>query len=313
MLRVLVTGGHGYIGLPIVKALSTECSVVSFGHAPRTVAARNRIPAGVESIESELDAVGQVMRTRGPFHAVIHLAGGGGSQKCEADPVAAVHANIRATTGLLEAARATGVGRLLYASTIAVYGTHRVPDGPYRESHEARPDELYGAVKEAGEHAWVALGGGTSLRLANVYGAGIGVDMGIQGAAERFARAAAAGGTLSLFGTGAQRIDYVHIDDVVDAFRKALGAPSPPPHVNIGSGAPASIAEIAESCMAAGRRLGASPSLERKPAPPGKSWPDRSLDIGLAQGALGWTPKTSLDDGLAELVRMMKSASGAEL
>src|SRR5439155_27075530 len=160
---------------------------------------------------------------------------------------------------------------------------------PYTEADEPRPDDLYGVLKETAEHMWTALAGGTALRLANVYGAGAGVDVGLDGAVERFARAAARGETLRILGSGQQRIDYVHITDVVGAFRRALASPGPlPPAINIGGGAPIAIADLAARCVRAGEALGARPRLEREPTPAGKPWPDRSLVIELAARVLDW-------------------------
>jgi len=304
MARVLVTGAFGYVGLAVVRGL-TGHEITAFGHAPRNPAARDAIPKNVRVLEGDIGDVASALQELGPFDAVLHLAGGGGPAKLAADPSAAVRTNIRATSELCLRARQQGTKRLIFASTIAVYGTHRDHGRPYSEADSALPDDLYGVVKEAAEHVWVAHAGGVSLRLANIYGAGAGVDMGVNGAAERFARAAAEGGELKIFGTGEQRIDYVHIDDVVRAFEAALEADAPPPIVNIGGGAPISVAELVERSIAAGNKLGKSTSFKREPAPPGKSWPDRSLAIDLAREALGWTPRVSYDDGIAGLVAMM--------
>jgi UDP-glucose 4-epimerase len=304
-VKILVTGAFGFIGLALVRHLTAAGhEVVAFGHAPRNPAARSRIPQGVVAVEGQLEDVEAVVAAHGRLDGIAHLAGGGGPARVAADPAAAVTANVRGTTRLLEAAHAAGVKRLVFASTIQVYGVHRTPTGPYEESDGAAPDDLYGVLKEAAEHAWLAFGGGAALRLANVYGAGSGVDLGVQGAVERFARAAASGGELTVFGEGQQRIDYVHVDDVCRAFRLALESGVRGPF-NVGGGAPIAIRELAERCIAAGRALGASPHLVQKPAPEGKAWPDRSLCNERAREALGWYPERNYDEAIPELVGMM--------
>lgn len=305
---ILVTGALGYIGLALVRALGQR-PIVAFGHAARNPQAATVLPAHVRVIVGELSEVGRALDEAGPVEAVIHLAGGGGPQKCSADPVAAVRANVRGTTELAQAARAHGVKRLVYASTIAVYGTYRDHGRPYAESDTPLPDDLYGALKEAAEHAWTALAGGVSLRLANVYGAGAGVDMGVNGAVERFARAAATGGGVKVFGSGAQRIDYVHVDDVCAAFLAALTRDQLPPAINIGGGAPVSLAEMAELALEVGRELGTPPTVERLPPPEGKAWPDRSLAIDLARSALDWAPRQGFREGFRELAKMMRPSA----
>lgn len=307
--RVLVTGAFGYLGLALLRGLAPRFEVVGFGHAPRAESARRRIPSNVTVVEGDLLDVNAAFASHGPFDAVAHLAGGGGLHKVQEDPRAAVTSNVRGTSALLEAADAGGVRRRIFASTIAVYGTHRDHGRPYREDDIARPDDLYGVLKEAAEHVWTKLGGGIALRIANVYGAGCGVDLGLQGAAERFARAAAAGGALTVYGEGAQRIDYVHVDDVVAAFDRSLVAEHVPRLINVGGGAPVSIGALANACLDAGRSLGATPRLVRQPAPEGKVWPDRSLAIDLAGTSIGWRPRVSLADGVHGLVGMMKGQS----
>lgn len=306
MPRVFITGGFGYLGLALAAGLPPDWHVVVFGHKPRSALAYQALPARVKHLEGDLLGVRRVLQDEAPFDAVLHLAGGGGPKKIEQDPGDAIRSNLRGTSELIAAAREAGIPRLIFASTIAVYGTYRESHAPYREQDVAIPDDLYGITKEAAEHVWTHLGGGHSLRLANVYGAGAGVDLGVSGAVEHFARAAARGGELRIFGSGEQRIDYVHVADVVDAFRLATEASDLPPVLNIGGGAPISIAELAQVAVTAGREIGASPHVGRVPAPEGKSWPDRSLAIELARETLGWKPARSYDEGIRELVAMMK-------
>jgi UDP-glucose 4-epimerase len=307
-VRVLVTGAFGYLGLALLRGLEGH-QVVALGRPPRNERALAVVPSWATVVLGDLiDRVPSLLATGPPFDAVIHLAGGGGPKKCEADPSSAVNDNVVATAALTDLARRTGVRRLLMASTIAVYGTFRAPPPrPYTESDPALPDDFYGSLKRAAEVIWTApgLGAGTALRVANIYGAGAGVDLGIAGAVERFARVAARGGEISIFGTGQQRIDYVHVDDVVRAFRLALDRPSLPPVINIGGGDPVAIGALAETCLAIGQRRGVAATLVRKSDPGGKIWPDRALSVALAHQALGWDPSVPLGQGLEELAQMM--------
>lgn len=298
-MRVLVTGAYGYLGLAVLMKLAGKFSLVGLGRPARAPAA-----PPVPTIPGDARGAAKVIAEHGPFDAVIHLAGGGGPAKVEADPVRAVADNISATIAVAAAARDR---RLLFASTIAVYGGG---GGVFREADGPAPSDLYGALKAAAEEV-VALHGGTSLRLANVYGAGSGVDVGLDGAAERFARAAAAGRDITVYGEGTQTIDYVHVDDVVDAFAAALDAPALPAVLNVGSGRPVAIGALARAAADAGRALGATPRIVSVPPPPGKIWPDRSLDISLAERVLGWRPRVPLDEGMRGLTSMMMTTRTA--
>jgi UDP-glucose 4-epimerase len=260
----------------------------------------------VTVVEGELLDIAPVLAANAPLDGVVHLAGGGGPARVERDPALAVRVNVLGTSRLAAAARAAGVRRVLFASTIQVYGVQRAMGRAYRETDDTAADDLYGALKEAAEHI-VTAASGKVLRLANLYGAGAGVDLGIQGAVERFARAAAAGGELTIYGSGAQKIDYVHIDDACDAFVAALIAADPPAIVNIGGGKPVTIGELASACLGAANRLEKRPRMVAVDPPPGqtKSWPDRSLAIGLASNRLGWRPQVRLQKGINDLVDMM--------
>lgn len=305
MDRVVITGAFGYLGLALAKRLAETRPVVAVGHPPR---APVTLPAGVMSVHGDLTLAGDRLADAS---GLVHLAGGGGEGRCREDPALAARVIARGTSLLAAAARAIGVRRRIFASTIAVYGTFRDHGRPYRETDAIAPDDLYGSLKATAEHVWTSHAGGTALRIANIYGAGIGVDLGISGAVERFARAAARGEELTMYGDGSQRIDYVHIDDVIEAIVRTLDAESVPPVINVGSGRPVSIRELAEACIAAAESLGMKPRLVSKPPPEGKVWPDRSLAIDLAHDALGWTPRMRLEDGVKELVVMMTKQGGA--
>ena len=306
--RVLLTGAFGYLGASVLRRLQ-NVEFVATGRSPRNAAALEVLDRETSAQRHfiKVEQAGRLLEEHGPFDAVVHLAGGGGPAKIAADPIAGIRNNIRATSILARAAARAGVKRLLFASTIAVYGTSRDHGKPYAESDTAEPDDIYGVVKETAEQIWVEHAGGTSLRLSNIYGAGIGVDMGILGAVERFAKAAAEGGTIKLFGGGTQRIDYVHVDDVARAIGLAISADELPPLLNLGGGSPIALADLAALAVASGEALGKRTEVVLEPAPPGKSWPDRSLAIDLAGRAIGFVPRVSYEAGMDELVRMFAS------
>jgi UDP-glucose 4-epimerase len=302
-MKIVVTGAFGYLGLALLRALrAAGHEVVGVGHLPR---APVELPAGVEAVHGDLLLAVPHIPGAG---AVIHLAGGGGEAACRRDPALAVRTIALGTSVLAAAAREAGA-RLIFASSIAVYGTFRDHGRPYSEDDPIAPDDLYGSLKATAGHIVRAVAAGTALRIANIYGAGFGVDLGINGAVERFARAAARGEEMTLFGDGSQRIDYVHIDDVVAAICAALTVESLPAAINIGGGAPVSIYELADLCGRAGQELGTKPQIVMRPAPEGKIWPDRSLAIDLAARVLDWRPRVRLEDGIRELVAMMKGST----
>lgn len=308
-MRVLVTGAFGYLGLALVRKLVAAHEVIAHGHPPRATRARDTVPLPSRSVEGDVLDIAALIADMRP-EAIVHLAGGGGPKRVEADPARAVRTNVLGTSRLVAAARDAGVRRVVFASTIQVYGLARDLGRPYRETDTTAADDLYGAVKEAAEHI-VTAAGGIALRLANLYGAGSGVDLGVQGAVERFARAAAAGGEITLYGGGSQKIDYLHVDDACTAFLAALTVDDPPQVLNIGGGLPVTVGALASACLGAAHRINRSPRIVSRepPAGPVKSWPDRSLAIGLAQNRLGWAPQVKLQPGINDLVTMMARSS----
>ena len=300
---VVVTGAFGFVGLALTRHLAKQCRVIAVGHEPR--ADIGVLPEGVQARYGDVSGAYELLNEH---TSVVHLAGGGGESACRADPVAATANIVQTTLDLAQRCRSANVPRLVYSSTIAVYGTHREHDGAYRESDQPLPDDLYGTLKYAAESAVRSVPGGVALRIANIYGAGSGIDVGVQGVAERFARAAARSQELSMYGDGSQRIDFVHVDDVCRAIEASVLSPTAPAAINIGGGATLSIRELADAAVHAGKAHGAKPTLTSKPAPEGKLWPTRSLDITLAREALQWHPAVPLQDGMTELVRMMRTS-----
>ena len=182
---------------------------------------------------------------------------------------------------------------VLLSSGGAVYDP--AAPAPYRETSPVGPRGAYGRLKLAMEGALAASGlPGTALRVSNLYGPGQPAVSG-QGVVGHWLRAAAAGRNLTVYGDPGTTRDYVYAADVAGALLAVHAAPVVPPVVNLGSGRPTSLAELAGLLLAA---VG-DPALRLEPHPArGFDVPHTWLDVELAAAALGWTATTPLAAGL---------------
>jgi UDP-glucose 4-epimerase len=234
--------------------------------------------------------------------AVVHVAAQAAVSRSVADPVFDAGVNVVGTVNLLEASRRAGVRRVVYTSTGgAAYGDTDVVPTP--EDHPTRPASPYGVSKVTGERyldTWAGLTGASTLtlRLANVYGPRQN-PAGEAGVIAIFAHRLLAGQPCVINGDGEQTRDYVYVEDVADAVARALARPEATGVANVGTGVETSVSEIYRRLA---RLTGVARAAEHAPARPGEQ--RRSvLDAGRAKQVLGWTPATSLEDGLDRTVR----------
>src|SRR5690348_15758436 len=210
--RVLVTGGAGFIGRRLVRALLDAGAEV-------TVADR-RQPAepDVRAVVGDLRDPSVVARAVSPdTGTIVHLAAVTSVLRSLEDPAGTYETNVHATASLLEMARAQGVSSFILASTNAVVGD--VGSSVITEQVPLRPLTPYGATKAAGEmlvSCYSAAYGvaGCSLRFSNVYGPGMQQK---DSFVPRLMRAAAGGHGVQIYGDGTQVRDLIHVDDIVAA------------------------------------------------------------------------------------------------
>jgi nucleoside-diphosphate-sugar epimerase len=303
-MKIVIIGGGGFIGSALLKHLSARHACVCFGHAGRFAELREKVFGEVEYVAGDVTDDAAVCEVLRGADAVVYAAGTGGEADCLADPTRSLLAHVYGAQLLAREALKANVARVVFTSTIAVYGTHRERAMPLTEEMEAMPDEFYGALKATAERALIDAGRFRIMRLSNVYGYGSGLFSLSSGVAGKFAELIAQGKPLKVYGDGSQRIDYAHVDDVCRAYELALDVTEGESFVyNVGGGWPVSVRELAETAAALAEELtGTRALIEYAPAPEGKLWPDRWLSIEKIERELGWRPRVSIEDGMREML-----------
>ncbi len=301
-MRILIAGGGGYLGSALVKHFAGVHECICFGHGRRFDELRRSVSDEVEYIEGDLTDTDQVREIVGRADAVIHVAGSGGEADCLADPTRSVLTHVQGTHLLMHEAHRQHLSKFIFTSTIAVYGTYQARPMPLTEDMDLRPDEFYGALKAAAERELIDAGRFQILRLANVYGYGSGLFSLASGVAGKFVELIGQGKPLTVFGEGAQLIDYVHIDDVCRAYELALSAPARNFIFNVGGGKPISVLDLAQTSARLAEEIGQRAEIKYAPPPADKVWPDRCLSISKIERELGWRPSVGIEDGLREMI-----------
>jgi UDP-glucose 4-epimerase len=288
-VRILVTGGAGFIGSHVVDRLRAD------GIKTRILDVRpspHHPPSEVEHALADLrdaDAVHQAMKG---CDAVIHLAASADVDEVVRQPAHAEAVNARGTLNVLEAARCNGLQRVLYASTIWVYGNH---DGTVDEDAAvALPDHLYTATKLAGEmycRSYAELYGlqCTVLRFGIPYGP----RARPAGVIPIFVTKALAGDPLTIAGEGLQSRRFVYVEDLADGVVRALSAGASGRTYNLVGGESVSVRAIADTVC----DLVGGATVVHTPA---RTADFQGAEVCGARAAdeLGWRPRTSFTEGV---------------
>ncbi len=296
-MRVLVTGGAGFIGSHVADALVAE------GHEVAVVddlsrGKRDNVPEGAIFCEADFQDCEEIFEDFGP-EAVCHHSAQIDVRRSVARPIADLEVNAGGTLRLLQDCVEYGVGRFVFASTGgAIYGEQQ--EFPAGEDHPQRPVSPYGISKMAAEHylRFYESQHGlpcVALRYANVYGPRQDPH-GEAGVVAIFAGRLANDEVCTINGDGGQTRDYVYVGDVARANLLALRPDAPSAAYNIGTGIETSVNDLyAAMAELSGSRL----TPEYKAAKPGEQLRS-SIDSARAARVLRWRPEVELFDGLAK-------------
>ena len=303
-MKVLVTGGQGYLGSHLVEQLLSEGHTVhclsrsTIGLLPLSLVQHPRYRGFCGSFAE----VSQLEPALEGCEVCVHLAWSSLPQPSNSDPRGDLTTNVLGTLELLEACGRSGLQRFVFVSSGGtVYGAPQ--QVPIPEDHPTQPTCAYGISKLAAEkylslYASLHDLRAVTLRVANPYGGRQRLDA-PQGAVAVFLGRALRGETIEIWGDGSVRRDFVAIGDVIDALRQSIALtlvmPSGEHRVfNIGSGECLSLNSLLALLeQSLGREL-------KRSLLPGRSFdvPISALSIERARLELGWKPTLSLEDGI---------------
>lgn len=295
--RALVTGAAGFIGCHLIARLFDEGWHVA-GIDNERSGDWSRISVPCVRIQRDLAAMdmAELATATAGVDVCFHLAAEKHNSS-RSTPQRVIDVNISGTRRLLEAAAISGVGKIVFTSSLYAYGS--LGPAPMNEGDVPVPTTVYGTSKLAGEHLVRTVASSAGLhwsvaRLFFVYGPGQYAEGGyksvIVGNFERLRRDERP----IIYGDGKQALDYVYVDDVVGALLMLADPDHGGLVCNVGTGRAVSVSELTEIMLTISGR-----NLEPVMCPP--DWTDGSVrvaDTRLARETLGWTATTRIEEGL---------------
>lgn len=305
-MKVLITGGAGFLGVALANALVRQGIVV---RALDDVSAGDpaRLDPAVHFARGDVNDVPKLWSLLQGIDCVFHLAARVSVSESVLYPREYNATNVGGTVALLQAVRDAGVRRLVFASSGAVYGEQ--PTERVREDAVPNPGSPYAVSKLAAEHYVNTIGAlwgidTVILRVFNAYGPGQQLRASHPPVVPAVLRQALGGGSIIVHGDGRQQRDFVYVDDVVAALSAASTAPNVNRLIiNVGSGVPTSIMDLVSTV---GRAIGRELTPLRVTAESG-GVSRLCADLDRAHERLGYTPRVALEEGIRRTVEAFKA------
>jgi UDP-glucose 4-epimerase len=309
--RVLVTGGAGFIGHHLTRALLGRGVAVTVLD-DLSMGRRENVPAAARLVVGDVRDASVVRDALDGVDAVLHEAAIVSIRASVEHFVRDAEVNLMGTLTLLREIAALRIERAVLASSMAVYADSPRPD-PLSEDAPTVPISPYGVAKLAAERYWLLTGAqagvpATVLRYFNTYGPNQ-TPTPYVGVVTIFIERLLAGSAPRIFGDGEQARDFVHVDDIVAANLAVLDAPAAAVDgriFNVGTGHATSVNEVATMLIDA---LAPGTQAEYLPAQAGEMR-NAIADVSAIRAAVGWTPRHVPPD-FGEVIAFWRDNAGS--
>lgn len=317
MKSLFITGAEGFTGLRLIESLRRRGYEVVGGvrNRARKLAFERQHGKAVVCDASDSISVARAIASLKP-DAIIHLACTSAAHKADIEPLDAYQSIVSAWANVLDGARrATPRARVILASTGDVYGAAAQGDAPISESASPQPLSTFGSLKATAEsvaHTFFR-NFHTDVVIARPFayvGAGLGQSSFLGKVAGDLATwdTAARGASLALPDLSCRR-DYLHVDDVVDAYATLLAHGKPNTIYNISSGATRPVGDLVQGLVRAlGVNLSVSERASEAPNPQAALCGDNAALRGL-----GWSPTRNLDQAIQDLAQSARTGMAQEM
>jgi UDP-glucose 4-epimerase len=305
--KALVTGGAGFIGSHLARALLAEGREVTVLD-DLSMGREANVPAGARFLQGDVRSGDDLRRALEGVDVVFHQAARVSVRASVKQFYEDADTNFMGTVNLLRSLAGSEVRKLVFASSMAVYADSAAPR-PIAEDHAQEPISPYGIAKLAAEKYCLRLSqdlgfGCHVLRYFNTYGPGQSFTPYV-GVITIFVRRLLQGEPIGIFGDGEQRRDFVHVSDVVAANLLAMRSPLERAVFNVGTGRATSVNQIA-ALLCSRIAPGVRPAhLDRHPGELRYS----IADIGRIAAALGYRPAGRLADKIDEVIAFYRRSA----
>lgn len=305
-MKVLVTGGAGFIGSHVAEEFSKEFEVVVLDNL-RTGKRENLKGIKCQFVKGSITDLKTLREVLKGVDFVVHLAALVSVEESMKNPEETFQINLFGTLKLFEESAKAGVKRVVFASSAAVYGD--LPGLPKKEEDLPAPKSPYAITKLDGEHlgrifsqqGWLEV---VSLRFFNVYGPRQDPHSPYAAAIPIFTWRAVCGEPIKIYGTGRQTRDFIFVKDVVKAVRIAIEKGQPGEVYNVGTGHRVSVLELANLIK---KLTGSSSPIKFTSPRPGDVMHSVASISKIKK--LGFRPEWSLEEGLVETIEFFRRVS----